>query len=119
MKIVEKEVGSTEAESTCTSATEPPPPAKKKLEALLSDIIVSSSPKRPATPEDCAENNLDGTRLKILFLLIPMKEAVDYTYLSELARKILCITATSVPSEQLHAFSLAGKFSFQQGLLYQ
>lgn len=90
----------------------PPRPKRTKLANLLGDIYVPSQ-NDAQTVEEIAESeiqryesepgeNLDSTRPLEWWSL----RAGQYKYLSKLVKKVMCVTATSVPSERI--FSSAG-----------
>ena len=101
---------------TCSSTDQQslsPPVKRKKLETLLEDVCGQTLHATPSTSDEIAEAELrryeaeGGVGLECNNPLEWWKaRSSTYLYLSKLARKILCITATSVPSERL--FSTAG-----------
>ena len=106
-------------EATEAPAEHLPPPKKKKLETLLGDIFEQRLPTELPTADDTAEAELrryeaeDGTSLENNKPLEWWKSrSSSYVYLSKLAKRLLCITATSVPSERL--FSSAGNLVSQK-----
>ena len=97
----------------------PPQPKKRKLAKLLGDILETAGHGEAQTEEEIAEAELrryesePGETLDCQQSLQWWKvRSVNYKYLSKLAKKFLCNTATSVPSERI--FSNAGNVVSQK-----
>ena len=97
----------------------PPQPKKRKLAKLLGDILETAGHGEVQTEEEIAEAELrryesePGETLDCQQSLQWWKvRSVNYKYLSKLAKKFLCNTATSVPSERI--FSNAGNVVSQK-----
>ena len=97
----------------------PPQPKKRKLTRLLGDILETAGHGADQTEEEIAEAELrryESEPGETLDCQKPLQwwkvRSANYKYLSKLAKKILCHTATSVPSERI--FSTAGNVVSQK-----
>ena len=95
------------------SVSTAPPSKEKKLACLLGDILETSVQCYNQTEDEIAEAELrcyESEPRESLDSRQPLEwwkaRSVNYKYLSKLAKKILCMTAMSVPSERI--FSAAG-----------
>ena len=104
---------------TGDSDPSPPQPKKRKLTRLLGDILETAGHGAAQTEEEIAEAELrryESEPGETLDCQKPLQwwkvRSANYKYLSKLAKKILCHTATSVPSERI--FSTAGNVVSQK-----
>ncbi len=120
LKLIEQEEISTDPEGALPPGpTETPPPKKTKLTTFFEGMIESTSGSEQLSSVDIASNEIkryDAEEHMSLDQKEPLKwwkmREHRLKYMSQLVKKTLCITASSVPSERL--FSSAGNLVNQK-----